>query len=248
MIVSLLFWQFANTITKTHEAKRFYSHFGLLGNISLPMVAVVFYIFLSEESNFMPSNLKMMPVMIIVIIMDCIMLCIYTWIHNNVMTDPALYDGEKPQVGGADKKKKAKLSFADSFTMIFTSKYLGMICILVLAYGVSINLVEGVWKSKIKKLFPTAEGYTSFMGVFQAYQGFAAIFFMLIGSNILRRVDWSTAALLTPAMIVITGLGFFGFIVFEDSLGFIAVFIGTSPLALAVYTGLVQNVLSKATK
>jgi len=75
-----------------------------------------------------------------------------------------------------------------------------------------------------------------------------AIFFMLIGSNILRRVTWTVAALLTPLMIIITGLGFFGFIVFEDQLSFVAVFFGTGPLALAVYTGLVQNVLSKATK
>jgi len=71
---------------------------------------------------------------------------------------------------------------------------------------------------------------------------------MLIGSNILRRVTWTVAALLTPLMIIITGLGFFGFIVFEDQLSFVAVFFGTGPLALAVYTGLVQNVLSKATK
>lgn len=57
---------------------------------------------------------------------------------------------------------------------------------------------------------------------------------MLIGSNILRRVSWSFAALLTPAMILITGIGFFGFIVFEGQLEFIAVFLGTGPLALAV--------------
>lgn len=78
MIVSLLFWQFANSIVKSSEAKRFYSHFGLLGNISLPMVAVVFYIFLSDDSNFMPSHLKMMPVMCIVIVMDCVFLALYT--------------------------------------------------------------------------------------------------------------------------------------------------------------------------
>jgi len=51
LIVSLLFWQFCNTIVRTSEAKRFYSHFGLLGNVSLPMVAVVFDIFLSKDSN-----------------------------------------------------------------------------------------------------------------------------------------------------------------------------------------------------
>lgn len=107
---------------RSSEAKRFYSHFGLLGNISLPMVAVVFWIFLSEDSNYMPKNLQMMPVLIIVIAMDCVFLCIYTWIQNNVMTDPKLCDQEKPSSNADPKKKKAKLSMADSFKMIFTSK------------------------------------------------------------------------------------------------------------------------------
>merc|ERR1711959_488196 len=34
-MISLLFWQFANEITRTHEAKRFYALFGLLANIAL---------------------------------------------------------------------------------------------------------------------------------------------------------------------------------------------------------------------
>jgi len=64
-----------------------------------------------------------MPVLTIVIVMDCIFLCIYTWINNNVLTDPTLCDQEKPEAKGAvDKKKKAKLSMGDSFKMIFTSK------------------------------------------------------------------------------------------------------------------------------
>jgi len=64
-----------------------------------------------------------MPVLSIVIVMDCIFLCIYTLINNNVLTDPTLCDQEKPEAKGAvDKKKKAKLSMGDSFKMIFTSK------------------------------------------------------------------------------------------------------------------------------
>jgi AAA family ATP:ADP antiporter len=87
------------------------------------------------------------------------------------------------------------------------------------------------------------------MGTFQAYQGVAAIFFMLIGSNILRRVSWSTAATFTPVMILFTGLAFFSFIIFDDSMGLqIAAFLGTGPLAMVVMIGMAQNVLSKATK
>lgn len=87
------------------------------------------------------------------------------------------------------------------------------------------------------------------MGTFQAYQGVAAIFFMLIGSNILRRVSWSTAATFTPVMILFTGLAFFSFIIFDDSMGLqIATFLGTGPLAMVVMIGMAQNVLSKATK
>merc|ERR1712224_1028693 len=34
-MISLLFWQFANDIIKTSEAKRFYAMFGLIANVSL---------------------------------------------------------------------------------------------------------------------------------------------------------------------------------------------------------------------
>jgi len=246
MMLTLLFWQFANKITKTNEAKRFYSMFGLLGNVALPLVAVTFYLLLSEDVNIVPKEVKLIPVLCVTLVSSVFILFLYNWMNRNVLTDPALYDPS--QVGGG-KKKKAKLSLGDSFKMIFTSKYLGLVVTLVLAYGVSINLVEGVWKSKIKELYPTVEAYTSYMGTFQAYQGFAAIFFMLIGSNILRRVSWATAATFTPVMILCTGLAFFSFIVFDDSMGLeIAAFLGTGPLAMVVMIGMAQNVLSKATK
>ena len=35
VVLSMLFWQFANEITKVEEAKRFYGLFGMLGNVGL---------------------------------------------------------------------------------------------------------------------------------------------------------------------------------------------------------------------
>lgn len=246
MMLSLLFWQFANQITKTGEARRFYSMFGLLGNFSLPLVAVVLGVLLDDEIKLVADEHRFIPVLCVTIFSGMLVMFLYHWIHKNVLTDPALYDAGD---SGKKKKKKAKLSLVESFKMIFTSKYLGLLAMLVLAYGVSINLVEGVWKANLREMYPTKESYTRFMGTFQAYQGVAAIFFMLVGSNILRRVSWSVAAMITPIMILITGTAFFSFIIFDQTVGlYFAAFFGTGPLALAVVFGTVQNVLSKATK
>jgi AAA family ATP:ADP antiporter len=55
--------------------------------------------------------------------------------------------------------------------------------------------------------------------------------------------------MLTPLMMLITGLAFFAFILFATELDpYITMFTAMSPLVLAVTIGMVQNVLSKATK
>lgn len=244
MMLSLLFWQFANQITKTDEAKRFYSMFGMLGNIGLLATGGVMTYFLGEKAA--SSGLPFTPLFIIIIINAIAVMLIYRWINANVLTYPRLYD---PNAIGKPKKKKAKLSLSESFKLIFSSKYLGMIAILVLSYGISVNLIEGVWKAKIKELYPTKELVTLYMGQFQSWQGLGAIFFMIIGSNILRSVSWRTAAILTPLMILITGILFFAFILFSTELApIIAALTIMTPLSLAVMIGMIQNVLSKATK
>ena len=243
MMLSLLFWQFANQITKTEEAKRFYSMFGLLANFSLPIAGFVLIHFLG---NVAAEGLTFLPVLYISIVNGIIVMMLYRWINVHVLTDPLLYDPSGPK---SSKKKKAKLSLGESFKLIFSSKYLGMIAILVLAYGVSVNLIEGVWKAKIKELYPTKELYTAYMGQFQVWQGFGAIVFMIVGSNILRKVSWKVAAILTPLMMLSTGAAFFAFILFGTEMQpYIGLFTAAPPLALAVTIGMIQNVLSKATK
>lgn len=243
VMLSLLFWQFANQITKTQEAKRFYSMFGMIGNIGLIFTGIILSATLGGDKG-SSSDIGFEGVIFITVASTLLVMFIYWWMQKNVLTDKRFY--EPAEVKG--KKKKAKLSLVESFKMIFTSRYLGLIAMLVLAYGISINLVEGVWKAKIKLLYPTAEGYTAFMGNFQMYQGFAAIIFMIIGSNILRLVSWRVAAMFTPIMILITGAIFFSFLIFDDTIGMYLTGIMISPLMLAVMVGTVQNVLSKATK
>ncbi|MDX1924180.1 MAG: Npt1/Npt2 family nucleotide transporter [Rickettsiaceae bacterium] len=245
IMMSLLFWQFANQITKTSEAKRFYSMFGVIGNFGLILTGYVLGSSLSEEGGKSGGNLGFEFVLCVAIGATILLKIIYWWIQTYVLTDPRYYEPEEK----TSKKKKVKLGLIDSFKLILSSKYLGYIAMLVFAYGVSINLVEGVWKAKIKLLYPTAESYTAFMGNFQMWQGVGAIVFMLIGSNILRYVTWRTAALFTPLMILITGIAFFVFVSFDHQISALSAgFITASPLALGVLMGTIQNVLSKAVK
>lgn len=240
MMLSLLFWQFANQITKTHEAKRFYPLFGLISNLSLPLAGYAIGYFLSEDAT-LKFGLEFTPLFTMCTLSGIIIMGIYAWVNNYVLTDPRYYDPTETKA----KKSKAKLSLVDSFKLILTSRYLGYIALLVLSYGVAIIIAEGIWKSKIKELYPLARDYTMFMGKFQIWQGWTTILFMIIGNNILRIFSWRTAAIMTPLMILVTGLLFFAFIFYGDYI------IGNAPVSalyIAVLIGATQNILSKATK
>jgi AAA family ATP:ADP antiporter len=219
-ILSLLFWQFANAITPVIQAKRFYGMFGFLGNFGLLLSGPAVY-YLSKVTTTMGLSqpeawaLSLKYLMGLVVFVGIIFLVTFYWMNRNVLTDKKHYD---PDAMGEGKKKKAKLSLVESFKVILKSPYLGLIAALVLAYGVSINIFEGVWKGQIKIAFPTENEYNAVMGGLSTITGLIAITLMLVGSNILRRFSWRTAALITPCVLLAGILVFFGVIFHNNSL------------------------------
>jgi AAA family ATP:ADP antiporter len=182
-----------------------------------------------------------------VVISAMIIMGIYWWINKNVLTDARFYDSSEQQ---KVKKEKPQLSLKESFNYLVRSRYVGLLALLVVCYGFAINLVEVTWKNQLKLLFQgnTSE-YSAFMGEFSIITGAVTILMMLfVSSNIIRRFGWTTAALFTPIVLLITGVGFFSFIIFKDSLAGMIAMLGTSPLVLAVLFGQAQNILSKSTK
>ncbi|MEG8098716.1 Npt1/Npt2 family nucleotide transporter [Candidatus Liberibacter brunswickensis] len=239
VMINLMFWQFANRITKTEEAARFYATFGLVGNVGLILAGGVIVKFSSLSNDRM-----ILYSMLTLIFSSCLLMAIYRWMNVYVLTDPKYYSPKRGNI-----KKKLRLSVMESLKMAFKSKYLGYIVLLVICYGTTINLVEGPWKAKIRQLYPMQSDYAYFMGQFVQWTGIVTIIFMILGSNILKNFRWFTSAILTPLMILITGGGFFVFFIFENSLLPITKnIIDVSPIAFAVFLGALQNVLSKATK
>ncbi|MDR1476445.1 MAG: NTP/NDP exchange transporter [Holosporales bacterium] len=250
VVLTALFWQFANEITKVAEAKRFYSLFGFVGNFGLLASGSVIIICANFAKNStgiegidaFGINLKYQ--MGAVVLFGSILLGIYRWMQRNVLTDPRLYNpGE-----GTKKKSKPKLGLMESAKMIFTSPYLLMIAALLIGYGISINLIECVWKGQIKMQYPDANDYNALMGKLSLTTGLLTIFVMLVGANILRRFSWRTAALITPVFLLATSIIFFGVVMYENSNGLESNIMGVAVLLVAVIVGLVQNAFTKGVK
>lgn len=250
--LSLLFWGFANDITKISESKRFYNLFGLGANFSL-ILAGTFIIWASEVRT--GSNVGGDPwqtslnwLMFIVVLSGIAILAIYWWINKYVLTDERFYEqSEQSNM----KKQKPKMGMKDSLMYIVKSKYMGCLALLVIGYGMCINLVEVTWKSQLKLQYPDPNAYSVFMGNFSRITAVATILMMFfVTGNVVRKLGWKVAALITPVVLLITGAAFFFFMLFKNEpmvAGYIDL-LGTTPLMLAVIFGMAQNVMSKSAK
>ena len=251
VVINLLFWQYANNIFDTTLAKRFYPILGMVGNIGLIMAGSVLVTFsnipfgvdgeILDKYSLKQSSLVLQPIMTTIIISGCVAMGLYRYINKYLVKTDKLGN----LLSHTQDDTRTKLSVIDSVKLILRSKYIGYIVILLLCYGLAINILEGPWKARVRELYPNTVDYINFMGRFNIYMGISCVVVALIGSNILRKFSWLTAALITPGIIACTGIIFFVFVIYANDIGMIGSY---SPIYLAVIIGAIQNILSKSTK
>ena len=249
VVVSLLFWSFANEITTVDEAKKYYPLFGMGANVAL--------IFSGQYVKWVSAIRKALPpgvdawgvslkyLMGAVVASGFSMLGLFSYMQKNVVNDPTS-DVDKSKI--KPKKAKVKMGMRESAKFLMNSEYIRNLATLVISYGMCINIVEVTWKSKLKMAFPNPNDYSSFMGNFSSATGAVTLVMMLLGRTIFQKFGWRTAALVTPTMIGITGCAFFGLTIFGSTFAPVATALGTTPLMLAVLVGAAQNILSKSSK
>lgn len=251
IVFTLLFWQLANKTTKTDEAKRFYSFFNLFGQSNLLISGVVICYFV-QNNHFLygfychlqdPTEITLKSVTSVIILTGVIILGIHYVIEKKV-----LYTEGKTNHTG-DKSELLKLSLKESSKVILKSKYLWLICILIISYNTTINLIEGLWMSKVKSLYPTAQEFMLYQGKVLFWTGVFTLFCTFTGSILIRKCGWFFAAIITPVITMIAGTLFFAFVINEEK---ITTLLGILPqftsLMVIVFIGGVQNVLSKGAK
>lgn len=247
-VLSLMFWGFVNEIARVTEAKRFYTLLGLGANIAL-LISGPAIMWASDIRKNLPPDVDAWQVslnylMTMVVVSGVIVIAVYYWMNRNVLTDPRFYEPTEVK----SKKSKPKMGVLESFAYLAKSKYILSIAVLVIAYGICINLVEVTWKNQLKLQYPNPNDYNSFMGMFSTFTGAVTICMMFIGGFIIRKKGWGFAAMITPIVLLVTGALFFAFVIFRDQLGYYIAALGTTPLFLAVLFGMMQNIMSKSTK
>lgn len=249
-IFALLFWQFVNKITTVDESKRFYPLFGLLGQTGLylsgtflvNLPAINDYFVQAFNLTLSRSVISIQIVISVVTILGIVGLIAF-WVLNNKILDIATTENLQFRV------KKNQMGIKESFQMVISSRYIRLITVLLFAYGLAINLVEGPWKAEAAQIYKTPTEFAAFVGNYLSYTGILTIVFVLLGSNIVRRLGWLSAAIITPFMVLLTGLAFFCVANFDPVATFMMLsFSFSDPIMLAIIIGAVQNVLSKSSK
>ncbi len=252
IVLFVLFWGFANQITRMGEAKRFYGLFGIGANFSgfvsgqlgvllargaynpdIPFGSTAW-----EQSLFLQIGA--------VTLAGIATMILFRWFNRNILTD----DRFKPLAEADASGKKMKFSMRSNFSMLFNSRYVLCMAVIMVSYNLVINLVEVLWKFEVKELYPSENDYNIYMNQVSSLIGVLATFTALfISGNAVRKCGWTFTAMLTPIILFVTSIGFFGFFFLKEyGTDAILATLSMSPLAMVVFFGSAQNVLSRASK
>jgi len=249
VVASLLFWGFANEVTTVDEAKKYYPLFGLFANVALIFSGQYVRWVSNMRSTLAPGvdawAVSLRYLMGAILAGGGVVLGTFRHMQRNVI--PTL-EKNKGKSDKPAKKKKPKMSMKESAKFLVSSPYIRNLAMLVISYGMCINIVEVSWKAKLKLAFPNPNAYSAFMGNFSSATGLVTLIMMLLGRTIFSKFGWRVAALITPINLGITGLSFFALSIFSDFFAPLTAALGTTPLMLAVIVGAVQNIISKSAK
>lgn len=217
VMLQLLFWQFANQISTTKEAHRFYTTYIFIGHLG-PVVAGTLITVLADEnfalyhSLFNGINLSIaLSYMVFTLVIACTLaiIIIFFYVHKFEFGDR--YLSRKPIVG------RKKVTFFESMGYLFKSPYLGMIAIMIISYATIDNLCESVWRSQVYKVYASQDNndFLAYYANLHAALGMSTMVLALFGGNIIRYLSWYTAAMATPIIFSATGFLMFLLIILD---------------------------------
>lgn len=251
VVLMMLFWGFANEVTKVEEAKRFYAIFALGANLS-GIISGQFaeriegFSFLPVMSFYRGDMEWVFYQICAVLVIGCVIMYLFWWLNKNVFH----FERMPLTTQNVPKKEKYNLSLRECFTYLRKSRYLTYIVIIVVGYNLVYNLSDTMWTYQIELVSQTSREINTYMNRITTLTAIVAVVFaLLISGNVIRRWGWTVAALITPIVWFFTSIGFYSGLVFEGTILFdiIATFTA-NPANFVLLLGSIQICLGRGCK
>ncbi len=253
VVLSMLFWGFANEITTVDEAKRFYAIFALGANSSgIFSGQCAQWLTLDHYDPRLPFGTvaweqSLILQLCFILLLGFVIIALFRGLNRTILATETLATNLD-----AIKLKQKKLSLRECFAYLGQSRYMVYITIIVVAYNIVYNLSDVLWTEQIHLRYPDASDFNAYINGIASLTGvFATLFALLLSGNVIRCYGWTITALLTPVIWVVTGIGFLGCLlfsqhsVFSDFLGSL---FGVPLYSLALVFGSAQICLGRAAK
>lgn len=259
VVLMMLFWGFANEVTKVEEAKRFYAIFALGANLS-GIISGEFaqriegFSFLPVMEFYKGDNEWIFYQICAVLFIGCIIITLFRWLNKNVFQKEQQKieaDEQAESVAQSSaKKEKYKLSLRECFSYLRQSRYLTYIVIIVIGYNLVYNLSDIMWTYQIELVSHTGKEINAYMNRITSITAIVAVIFALvISGNVIRKWGWAVAALITPIVWFITSIGFYSGLVFEGTILFdILATFTANPANFVLLLGSIQICLGRGCK
>lgn len=249
-----MYKQCANDVTPMAQAKRFYPLFAVTGNLA-PIVSgkVMSYVVSLQKTKDdigFGSSLKTLAIIKAAVGLGIIMIYrnVYAMAEErdrkerteqSLSTIRGIKETGKVQITMKFEKPKQKLTLKESMKELLKSKELKAMATMVFCYNVCVELTEVLWKSILRKQYPSKSLYMEYMAKFSQTVGTVAFLLQLVAPGILNVFGWKGTAMIPPVTMGVLAVAFFAAIIAgEDKI----------PLAQALLIGTVQNVANKVTK
>ncbi|MBS0603677.1 MAG: NTP/NDP exchange transporter [Verrucomicrobia bacterium] len=250
IIMTVLLWGFANDVTSVNDAKRYYGLLGIsinlsgifAGSVATSMSQNTFNPSLPFGANAWDQTIFLLSSVLVLAGVACMFL--FRYIHSKG------FGYNSPSYHAENTGPEVKMGLRKNFAYLAKSKYLICIAVIVVTYNIAINLVEVVWKDQVKQLYPNPSDFNAYMGQVLTWIGIiATVTSVFISGTVIRKFSWTASAMISPLILLTTGIAFFFFFFFKDSsFAAFATMFGTTPLVLCVFFGSLQNCLARASK
>lgn len=247
VVLAILYWGFTNDITEVSQAKRTYGILNIGSNMAPILGGGIGILCASVISSSTENTWEhtLSNTTLTLTALGSVSMLLFYWINRKVV----VRKDEGSSHDAAPVKEKTRLSVRESIKYISKSKYLLCLAFIVLGYNISINITDVLWKKQLTSFFTDSNQMLIHMNMITVGTGVVATFCGCLFSLMVNRLGWTFVAILTPLIMSVLAIGFFIFLFYGDMLSAVTVAIfGTTPFALTVYFGSLQNCLSKAGK